>query len=549
MALFLVALILAVGSAMADLQPRSGQQADVILHGGKVFTVNETQPWAEAVAVRGHRILAVGDNATVRALEGPGTTSIDLEGRVLLPGFNAAHTHLGIGLPRLTLPPINIPGPGPTLAEALDQVAGAVAVAEPGEWIVATVGELFILDPAADRFALDAVAPDNPVLLFTWSSHGALVNTAALDAAGLADDQPDPFGGTYGRIEGTNTLNGLLSEYAVFRFFGTVRDAAPDAVITAEFEALTGLLAQLGVTSIQEMPIGLSYERAQRVLAPADLQVRLRLMCVPFEVNESCRVKPRHRNRLVTPSGVKWLLDGTPIERSAALREPYADAPGTGVLNLTTPERLAAVRRARRGPRGRNQILMHAVGDRAIDKALNALDRTAPPSFWRTRRPRIEHGDLLHVEDFHRVRSRGVVMVQNPTHLSLDLNPALGPERAGEAQLFGSLLDADIPLALGSDGAFPNPYVDIFFSILHPFHPQEAITVEQAITAYTRGSAYAEHQERRKGTLRLGALADMTVLSADIFEVTPPEILGITSVLTLVGGEIVWDAGVLGLGD
>ncbi len=533
-------LLLVAGPAHAVHPP------DIILHNGKIFTVDTNRPWAQAVAIRGSRIVAVGNNGPVRALAGSGTQSIDLGGRVVVPGFNDAHAHFGVGLPRLTLPPINIPGTGPTLQQALDQVAQAVAVATPGEWILVFVGETIILDPAVDRLAIDPVAPDNPVILLAWSSHRAIINSRAMTAAGIAPNQPDPFGGFYGRFPGTNTVNGVLDEYALFRLVRAVRAEVPDEVLRAQFEALSGLAAQVGVTSVQEMTIGLTKERSERVLDGADLKLRLRMMCVPMALDESCQPHLFDPADRLTSSGIKWLLDGTPIERSAFLREPYADFPGNGHFNVTNNQLSQLVRRSLFGLPVVNQLIVHTFGDRAIDKALGELDHAAPDFIWRLLRPRIEHGDMIHPEQIDLARRLGVIVVQNPTHLTLDLVTPLGPARAAEAQPLRSLLEGGVQLAFGSDAIQPNPFVDLFFAVTHPFRPDEALTMEQAVTAYTRGSARAEFQEWQKGSIKPGYLADLAVLSQDIFTVPPPAVPGTVSVLTLVGGEVVWDAGVVG---
>ncbi len=523
----------------------ANHRADLVLYNGKVFTADPGQPWAEAVAIRGERILAVGEDAEVLSFAGAGTRRFDLEGRVVVPGFNDAHVHLGVGLPRLTLPPIDIPGPGPTLAVALDQVAQALPLAAPDEWILVLVGEALIGDPAADRLALDVVAPDNPVLLLTWSSHSGVINTRAMELAGIGETDPDPFGGAYDRFPGSGALNGRLHEYALFRLFRAVRDTVPDEVLRAQFEAFTALSAQLGVTSLQEMTIGLTRERSERVLQGANVAVRLRSMCVPMALDESCRTRRFDPFARVSSSGIKWLLDGTPVERSAALREPYADAPGTGRFNVEPAELERLVWRSLFGPPALNQLLMHSVGDRALDNALAGLDDAAPAFLWRLLRPRVEHGDLLRPEQVEKARRLGVVVVQNPTHLALDLVPSLGPARAAAAQPLRSLLAAGVPLAFGSDGSLPSPFVDLFFAVLHPFHPEEALSMEQAVTAYTRGSAYAEFQEWQKGKLAPGYLADLAVLSQDVFTIPLPAVPGTVSLLTLVGGQIAWDAGVM----
>jgi predicted amidohydrolase YtcJ len=290
----------------------------------------------------------------------------------------------------------------------------------------------------------------------------------------------------------------------------------------------------------------LTKERSERVLAGADLKVRLRSMCVPFALEESCRPAPSDPADRRTSSGIKWLLDGTPVERSAALREPYADFPGNGNFNVTDSELARLVRRSLFGLPVRDQLIVHTVGDRAIDQALGELDGAAPAFVWRLLRPRIEHGDLIHPEQIELARRLGVVVVQNPTHLTLDLVPSLGADRAAAAQPLRSLLAAGVRLAFGSDAPQPNPFVDLLFAVTHPFHPTEALTMEQAVTAYTRGSATAEFQEWQKGSLKPGYLADLAVLSQDIFTLPPPAVPGTVSLLTLVGGEVVWDAGALG---
>lgn len=532
-------LLLFAGPARAD------HAADTVLYNGKIFTADDGRPWVQAVAIRGSRIVAVGNNGPVRALAGSGTRSINLGGRVVVPGFNDSHSHLGVGFPRLTLPFINIPGPGPTLQQALDQVAQAVAIAVPGEWILAFVGETVILDPAATRLVIDPVAPNNPVLLLTWSSHSAVINTRAMAAGGIAETQPNPFGGSYNRFPGTNVVNGVVNEYALFRLVRAIRAEVPDEVLRAQFEGLSALVAQVGVTSVQEMTIGLTRARSERILAGANLKVRLRSMCVPMSLNESCETNLFDPTDWLTSSGTKWLLDGTPVERSAFLREPYADFPGNGHSNVTPGELTQIVRKSLLGLPVRSQLITHNVGDRAIDNILGELDRQAPDFIWRLLRPRIEHGDLIHPEQIEKARRLGAIVVQNPTHLTLDWETPLGPARAAAAEPLQSLLDGGVRLAFGSDSPQANPFVDLFFAVTHPFRPAEALTMEEAVTAYTRGSATAEFQEWQKGSIKPGYLADLAVLSQDIFTVPPPAVPGTVSLLTLVGGEVTWDSGAL----
>lgn len=199
------------------------------------------------------------------------------------------------------------------------------------------------------------------------------------------------------------------------------------------------------------------------------------------------------------------------------------------------------------GPLPENQMLFHSVGDGAIHAVLDAMEDTASHASWRGRRTRIEHGDLLFPKDFDRAHDLGVVIVQNATHLALTpvFAQRFTPAVFSELEPLRSLLDVGIPLALGIDGigAVSNPFVDLFLATIHPTHPSEALTIEQAVRAYTRGSAYAEFEERRKGTLAPGQLADLAVLSQDIFHAPPPAIPATVSVLTMVNGVIIWSYG------
>jgi len=284
-----------------------------------------------------------------------------------------------------------------------------------------------------------------------------------------------------------------------------------------------------------------------RLLPVAQVPVRLRLIRFPTsigrDVREGSKVPARPAGFLAV-SGTKWILDGTPVERLAAMREAYADRPGwSGRLNFDE----AALRSIlKEGKAGRERLVLHAVGDRTIDVLLALLEEAGGEAVWRPLRPRIEHGDGLRTEHFDRVRRLGIVVVQNPSHFTLDklFAQRYGAERVARWMPLQSLLKAGIPVALGSDGPL-NPYLNMMFAVTHPANPPEALTREQAVTAYTRGSAYAEFAEKEKGTLAPGMLADLAVLSQDIFTVPVEELPKTESVLTIVGGEVTYDAGAL----
>jgi len=256
------------------------------------------------------------------------------------------------------------------------------------------------------------------------------------------------------------------------------------------------------------------------------------------------RSLPVHPTPLITVSGTKWLLDGSPIERTAALRKPYTDLPSTsGQLDFPQKEMEAMLRESLQND---DQLMVHAVGDRATELFLNAMDATGGPKVWSDRRVRIEHGDGIMPELIARVKRMGLIVVENPTHLALRelFVKRFGVERADQMQPMRSLLDAGISLALGSDGP-NNPYLNIMLATIYPGKPREAITREQAVIAYTLTAAYAEFAEKEKGSLEPGKFADLAVLSQDIFSVPSPELPKTESVLTMLGGKIVYDAKVL----
>jgi predicted amidohydrolase YtcJ len=242
----------------------------------------------------------------------------------------------------------------------------------------------------------------------------------------------------------------------------------------------------------------------------------------------------------VKVGGIKWILDGTPVERGAALRRPYKDRPDwRGKLNFPESEIAAMVKESLEY---KQQLLAHCAGDRASEALLDALEKVGAKLDWKAKRVRIEHGDGLIADLIPRAAKLGVVVVQNPTHFS---DPELTQSRWGaEVSPIRSLLEAGVTLAFGSDGPM-NPYLNIMFATTHPSNPKEAISREQAVRAYTHGSAFAEFAEGEKGTIAEGKLADLVVLSQDLFTAPVPELPKTNSILTIVGGKIVFDAQIL----
>ncbi len=318
------------------------------------------------------------------------------------------------------------------------------------------------------------------------------------------------------------------------------------SVIRAYLEAA----AALGLTTLQDME-ATTPEVTARVFAAGDLPVRVRVITFiqTTPTGRNLSVSPPSRAKVIGPlayaSGIKYILDGTPIERLALMRQPYADRPGWyGHLDLPVDTLRALLRE---GLRSHTQIALHAVGDSTPALVMRLMTELAPDSIWRRERLRLEHGDGLAPDLFPLTRRLGIIISQNPSHLLVRpiLEVRYGDSRTRVLQPMRSLLEAGIPLALGSDGPL-NPFLNIMFAVANPPNPSEALTVEQAVRAYTRGSAFAEFKEGEKGILAAGMLADLAVLSQDIFRVPVQALPGTTSVLTLVGGRVVHDAGVVG---
>lgn len=519
---------------------------DLILFNGKVFTSNASQPYVEALAIRGDRIVAVGTSKEVVALASKETRRIDLGGRTVIPGINDAHMHLGVEPSHYDLP---LKSDDPTWQEMADALTAAAPKVAKGAWIEGVFGATILDDPRATKGSLDAIAPDDLVVLWDWTGHASLLNTAAMQKLGIREDEPDPAGGTFARNHVDGKLTGMVFEYAQSRVI------LPHVRLVSDDEAVSQLRsffdgeARLGITTLQDMASPISAQRCAALFerVPPPIRVRVMWMGLTDEHGRNTsegRASKLHPSPLVTVTGTKWVLDGTPIERSAAMRQPYADRPTTsGELDFSEKEMESMLRESLQR---NDQLMVHVVGDRTIETFLNAMEATGGEKVWGQRRVRLEHGDGLMPDLVPRAKRLGVIVVQNPTHFTLGelFVKRFGDKRSQMLQPVRSLLEAGIPVALGSDGPM-NPFLNIMLAASHPGNPKEAITREQAIIAYTRTSAYAEFGEKDKGSLEPGKFADLAVLSQDIIKVPAGDLPKTESVLTMVGGKVVYDAKVL----
>jgi predicted amidohydrolase YtcJ len=523
-----------------------GQQAapDLVLLNGKIFTSDAMHPYVQALAVRGERITATGDSAKIKALVGPHTKLINLGGRIVIPGINDAHNHLGIAPPNHV--DLELASPDPAWLEMKAAITAAVLKAPKGTFINGTIAWKIFRDLAVDRNALDQVAPHNPVILQTLTNHAWIMNSAALAQAGIREGQPDPLGGRFERSP-DGRLTGVVREYAAFDVERTFADQTSEADALSELRKTFSEAVKWGITTIQDMSNDMPPERCVALLEKMPTPIRVRVMRMPGttpagrDIQEG-RPAPRSSNPLITVSGIKWMLDGTPVEGTFAPRDDPATV-GYFVLHeqLTFPkDQIASM--LRETLHDDDQLLVHVSAYPPAAAMVDAMQSAGGMQIWTKRRVRFEHGDGLTPDLIPRVKELGIVVVQNPSHLTVaNLNPDLGGIFENlKLQPLRSLLAAGIPVALGSDGP-TNPYLNIMFASLDPNRPSEAITREQAVIAYTLTSAYAEFAEKDKGSLESGKLADLAVLSQDIFTVDASDLLKTESVLTMVGGKIVYD--------
>lgn len=529
--------------------------ASILIHNAVVHTVDAKQPRAEAIAIRGDRILLVGSNADVMKVRGPYTRVIDAQGATVVPGLHDAHGHFtGLGA---LLQRLDVRGTT-SYAQVLDRVRARVANAKPGEWILGRNWDQN--DWPTREFPthqeLDKVAPGNPAYLARVDGHAALVNTAAMEAAGLTRATADPPGGRIIR-DAAGQPTGVL----VDRAMGLVSRKIPpdsDAQVLEQIKLADRECRRLGLTMVHDA--GASprvVELYKNAAADGALQTRLYVM-LRGSLAELAPLFAKgpvvdERNRRVTVRAMKITADGALGSRGAALLEDYSDEPGNRGLILMEPERMHELTLA--AAKAGFQTCIHAIGDRANRLVLDLFERvqTEVPAA-RELRLRVEHAQILDAADIPRFAKLGVIASMQGTHCTSDMPwaPArLGAARVAEgAYVWQKLITSGALIANGSD--FPveeaNPMLGFYASITRQdpsgqppggWAPDQRLTREQALASFTINAAYAAHAEQHLGSLEAGKLADLVMLSKDIMTVAPREILDTRVLRTIVGGQVV----------
>ena len=541
----LVAALAACGGTETD-------PADLLITAAVVHTGVDGAVPAEAVAVDDGRIVYVGDRAGAKAFLGAETETIDLGDGALFPGFVDAHVHLiGIGLRELTL---NLDG-ARSVAELVAIVEAALAERAAGE---ALYGRGWIetgwpegrMPTAAD---LDAIAPETPVILERADGHAVVVNTAALAAAGIDEETPDPAGGEILRDE-TRAATGLLIDNAASLVMGLIE--APSAEMRRRaFEVGGDVYTSRGWTGVHNMSVAYGDVPIMEELAEVgELALRVdnaldvsHLDALITGTNDGPRIGGAGR---ITTRAVKVYFDGALGSRGAALFEPYTDRPETrGLVLMENAAADAAFAKARDAGL---QVAAHAIGDRGNRLALEAMDRAFTEGTPGDLRWRIEHAQIVAPSDIPRFAELGVIASMQPSHAIGDLffAPArLGPTRLDGAYAWRSMLDAGVHVAGGSDAPVEvgSPLIEFYAASVRKsidgfsdenWRREERITPEETLAIFTTGPAYAAFAEDRRGLIQVGFEADLTAFDTDLLSADGPDILKAKAVLTVVNGEI-----------
>lgn len=549
-------LLLVAALVVSGCRSNSPQAPDLILLNGRIWTGDANRSEAEAIAIRDGRIVTVGASDAVAAMASGDTRVVDVQGRRVVPGFNDAHWHLPIRQV------IDLAGAG-SVAEIRRRLeAGSTRVAGDG-WVLGRGwGPSDFPDNQPHRRHLDAAFPDRPVLLTDRDGHQVVVNGRGLAMAGITRDTPDPPNGRIGR-DADGEPTGLLQEAAMALAQKTLPSITPDEAYGAVIGELSKAAA-FGLTSVQDAggsdPGNLRRDAYERAAREGRLPIRVR-MAMPFErdvtparLAELVQLRDGHRDEWLSFGIVKGMLDGTVDGHTAAMLEPYADRPRESGLPMWDQETLN--RAVAAYDKAGLQIELHAVGDRAIRMALDAYQHAARVNRTTERRHRIEHVEVPSPADLPRFRTLGVIASTQPMFASPDavalgsFAPALGATRTRLAEPFAQLDAAGAVQAFGSD------YPVFTMEVMRGVHaavtrqlpdgtppggwsPANRISVGAALRHYTVDAAWASREDQEKGALAPGRMADLVVLSEDVFSIPPERLWMVKATMTVVGGRVV----------
>jgi hypothetical protein len=525
---------------------------------GRIYTNDPAAPWAEAMAIADGKISCIGkmDHVLLECGGGQeGAETVQLKGQFVMPGFNDAHVHLGGAAADLLAVPLT---GVPSVEELQKRVAEAVAHHKEGEWITGGGWDhtLWPDKRFPNRQQLDAVAPKNPVILTHISGHVAVANSLALLHAEIDKYTPNPPGGEI-EHDSLGEPTGMLKEYAAMSLVNVrIPDPAPE-LRRRGIEMVLENVAKNGVTSVQDFSDWEDFKMYKQLREEDKLTVRITEwlpFLTPLNDLQNLRAQGGTKDPWLKTGALKAFTDGAMGSRTAAMLEPYSDDATTSGILTNDPEKLREMAIAR--DKAGFQLNFHAIGDRANRVALDVFEAVAKANGPRDRRDRIEHAQLVAPEDFPRFAKLNVIASMQPSHQTTDMRWAedrVGRDRIKGAYAWATMLKNGVHLAFGTDYDVEpiSPFRGLYACVTRErpeggpkngWEPQEKISLQECIRAYTSGSAYAQFEEGKKGELKEGEYADFIILSNDLTKIPPSQYTQTRVLRTVVGGRIVYQA-------
>ena len=525
--------------------------ADLVLINGEIFTVNKVNPWAEACAIKDGKFLDVGSNERIKKYIGENTEIIDLKGRLVLPGFNDAHVHFSEGGFYLL---------GIDLRDAKDErefaerIKKEVQRLKKGEWILGGNWdhEAWPSKKYPAKELIDEFTKENPVFVQRLDGHVGLANSLALKLAGIDKNTPNPQGGEIVKDPKTGEPTGILKDTAQQLIYNVIPLPSKEKRLKAIKTAIRHANS-LGITSIQDNSSQEDFEIYQELLKRGELSLRINVWrgVEYFKNFKKIGIISCFGNDMLRIGTIKIFVDGSMGAGTALFFEPYTDDPTTCGLAIYKEKELYEL--VKEIDKAGLQIAAHAIGDKANHWILNAFEKALKENGRKGARHRVEHAQVVLPEDLKRFKKLGIIASIQPSHCIDDMRWAekrIG-ERVKNAYLFNSFVNNGVKLAFGTDWPVEplNPMQGIYAAVTREYpeggpengwFPEEKITLEQAIEFYTLGSAYAEFQEKIKGSIEKGKLADLVVLDRNIFKIPKREILKTKVDYTILNGKIVY---------
>ncbi len=555
----LVVIVAPAGPSALRVKAHPAQEAPrtvLYLH-GRIYTNDPQHPWAAGMAVRDGKIICIGAIAQVLTECAGGEAhpeTVELHGKFVMPGFNDAHVHLGAAGEGMLA--VRLYGAA-SIEELKQRLAASVAAHKPGEWITGHGWDhtLWPEKQFPNKWELDDVAPKNPVLLTHVSGHVAVANSLALKLAELDHKSLNPPGGEFER-NAAGELTGMLKEGPAMEL---VRVRIPDRTAEERRRGIVLVLADLaknGVTSAQDNSEWEDFRTYKQLKDDGKLTVRITEwlhFTEPLNDLQNKRAEGGTTDSWLKTGALKMVTDGALGSRTAALLQPYSDDPKTTGIMIMDPGKLKslAIERDKAG----FQLNFHAIGDRANRVSLDVFEAVAKANGPRDRRDRIEHAQVVALDDLPRFAKLNVIASMQPSHQTTDMRWAesrVGPERIKGAYAWATLEKSGARLAFGTD--YPvevvSPFRGLYACVTRQlpdgtpaggWQPQEKISLEDCIRAYTSGSAYAEFEEGKKGELKVGEYADFLILSNDLTKVPPSQYVKTEVLRTVVGGRTVYE--------